>query len=485
VNDLCGLQNDFGGFDSKFSGICLKFQESKAFDLFLLMNNANRDSDKVVRIGNDALANLENDKVFATFAIATTQPHELKHFHDSLLSPYGNHIFRLRVNAAINGMQLASRIIRNRKIIFVPFSKWKSLPKKDIEETLKRCVLYSQYKNMVEFPSLEEEWEVMRIETEKMYKIIQNLLLNNENSRLGIPIQPSHIFEASAILVQIQNVHYVFGVEHANLFIREILSNPSLKQYALVLKLLDILFSEKGWPNDFNAWATIIHWCLFGDFEKDGWNACPAARFIKLFVYLSEVGSLPIKENIWENLTRWDEIFSFVPVEESLRRVCITNKRVLEATKIKFRDKKFDKLLALFESRVKAQSYLTEKVLDNIQQYVRPYSYQENSHKWIAAPVKVQFQGIGLPANSQEVNDILTAYRYKDSGNGEQLVISGIFKGQTMGIEFINPVISADVDDTFVISDYFFRNAFRNEQDFDIMRQMCRDKGVLPVEILP
>lgn len=480
-----GLQNDFGGFDPKFSGVSMKFQEAEAYKLFWKINGMDRDPETVVKIGNEALESNDSNTAFTTFSIGTTLLHELRHFHDSLLTPFGNHIFRLRLNATVNGLQVGEKASDNRKFIVVPFSRWKGSSEERIEKVIQGTGLLIDDKKLINFPILGDNLSVAYDQVYKAYEAMNNLVYTNATEDMSYSIQPFHIFEASAILVQAQNVYTVFGEKQFELFYQQVLSDTNLSNYSIVLNLLDSLFIRKNWPINQKIRSTIISWCLFGDYESDGWDACPVNRFLKLFAHLARSNEPPTPGNAIEVFSYWDQLFNLTPVMDSLLKVSDTNKKVFnQLLKVNENVQIYEDLLSIFDARIKARDYMMDLLSSDMNSYVYPYEYQEKAEQWVSAPIKIQFQGIGLDANQPNIKSFFDIRRSIKTNNNAELIEDAVLKQQTTGIEFFDTELVTKVNDMFLMTDYYFRTSYRDEKDFDFVRESIRKSGVEPVELL-
>jgi hypothetical protein len=169
------IQDDYGGFDSTFVGLTLRFWP-KSWDLFLRFHAKDRDPEEVIRIGNSAL-NKGADEAFDTFSMGTVMMHELRHFHDFILSPYGNHLFRLRLLAAVNGVQVIGGLRAKNPVIPVPLPKWRRM------QSGERTILAARWSKMLRLDgisfddNLGPEGQRALFETEKAYQRIKGLCI--------------------------------------------------------------------------------------------------------------------------------------------------------------------------------------------------------------------------------------------------------------------------------------------------------------------
>src|SRR5438093_714367 len=109
------IQLDFGGFDPIFPGVSISFSRSEAWRTFEAYTAS---SSPLPLSGSD-------EEIFETLSIISVLAHEVRHFHDSLLSPYAIRVFRLRFHTLLNILQVLPDLVKDGpNCIAVPLSKW-------------------------------------------------------------------------------------------------------------------------------------------------------------------------------------------------------------------------------------------------------------------------------------------------------------------------------------------------------------------------
>ncbi|MBI3004434.1 MAG: hypothetical protein HYY49_03355 [Ignavibacteriales bacterium] len=479
------FQRDFGGFDSKFLGITIRFEDPSLWELYVKCNSIGRNPLDVVKVGNEALRS-GTARAFQVFSVVTTLAHEARHFHDSLLSPYGNHLFRIRTNAAINGLQSIGSYINGRKILPVPVTRWKQKTPDEL------AWLNGYWRKVFKIdedstpPRLSGDQLRLSKQTEAAYNMIKNLVRNPETDRLPYRFQPAHVFEASGILAQIQNVYTVFGVDHTNLFMEVLFKSQDASRYTLPLRILSSLFDKQKRPMDTAIMSIIIHWCIMGDYTIEKYGACPTVRFARLVDYLSKVG-LPSPDARASDLYRlWTRDLKVVPIEQALENTLKVNERSLDTLDgfPSYHRETFADLIDTFRSRVSAAKTMKDLFLAIPDSYVRPYQHQENLSNWVAAPIRVDFIGSKLVSSEESllpVFSIQTAIKLED---GKLAVSRAIMNGQTEGVKVIDSEKAASANDLITLVDFCFSDFCRDEPDFDIARRTLRKEGLFAFELL-
>lgn len=482
---LNSIQKDFGGFDPKFLGIIVRFEKHSLYNTFIKICSLDRDPDEVIKIGDHALMS-SPEEAFECFSLGTTIMHEARHFHDSILSPFGNHLFRLRIQAAINGLQAIGVCKKDRKILPVPITTWRKLSQNEIGSLYEKWSLLLDFNKKDLVLNLEENDEELIKTTEVLYKGIKNIVTNYEHLSLPFPLQPSQIFEASAILVQIQNVFSVFGEEHSQLFLDRLLKYDDALPYVVPIKLLLNLFSSKKYPIDTAVLSAIITWCILGDFQADSWDACPANRFVKLFEHLGKNGLPNLDFSVKQVFNEWSEKLALSPIKVGLKKMIEANERLNDRfmnlpPQHKESLPDFSEAIASF---FKANKYMVSKFTEDPDKYVRPNEYQENFDNWVAAPIRIDLSGIGIVGSEDALCKIFNVRKAVKVDDNDLAVLRVLLKGPTPGVEMIDPLIACNMNDYMNLSDFCFSEFFRDEPDFDIVRQVLIRKGTLPMEIL-
>jgi hypothetical protein len=110
------IQLDYGGFDPAFIGVTLRFSSARAWNTF----DTFRKTDAPLHVGG-----LTRDEAFEAISTTTVISHEVRHFHDFLLTPYSARIFKLRIEALVNALQTVTQLFQHdANCIPTPISTW-------------------------------------------------------------------------------------------------------------------------------------------------------------------------------------------------------------------------------------------------------------------------------------------------------------------------------------------------------------------------
>lgn len=486
---LAGIQQDFGGFDPKFLGVTLRFsaQSPESWELYRQLSVAADDPAQLVAMGNEALK-LPEAKAFEVFSLGTVLFHETRHFHDFLLSPYGNRLFRLRLMAAANGTQVMGDLKKaGTKFLPVPLPRWRrKSPAERARIAARWRKIYGVEQRFEEFDLAAGDTTTLAEQTESAYARIADQLKNPRTERAGVSLQPSDLFEASAILAQFQHIYSVFGEPHARLFLQVILNEPSALAYAKVVRLLDDLWKNAGLPLDPAAMSAVVSWTMFGDYEQDRWEACPSERFVKLYGYLVDAGPPAPGTNAGVLFEEWTEALGVRPIARALEGNAASNEKLVVKFDQLFRGNWADVFPDLMEGArclAKAHKHMAVRLLHNPDGYVRPYEYGEKAHEWVAAPVAVQFTGGAMLVRNDALRGA-TIHKARVRDAEHLMVMRMNLDEQTPRVRLIDGAIAQGLSDVITMTDFLFAEFNRDDPDFELVRQTLEKAGIFPLELL-
>jgi hypothetical protein len=476
------VQDDYGGFDTRFIGITLRMWP-KTWEILDNFMSPDRDPKEVLSIGNEAL-DRGTEQAFETFSIGTVLTHELRHFHDFMLSPFGNRILRLRVLAAINGSQIIGRILNKEREIPVPLTKWKRLS--NTEQTRLTTEWEELLGRSVNFRFTPDDTNFS--EVEKAYNRIKDLVIGHQNST-PMPYSPAHIFEASAIAVQIVNVFNVFGIAHADLFSNYLLSNAALQQYTFAVRVWQGLSNISGTNFDINLLSAAVVWSILGNYEIDGWNACPTYRFARLFSMLRNEGLPTNDPSVPYLFDYWSQRLRTCPIAKAINDTTARNEKLIErlrALPSEYQDISVGTgpVISAFEYYCQARQLLISHFIESPEAYVLPHLYSDLIYKLPAAPIRLDFPHHFLVGPKDILDTQYNVRMAQQMKNGKWAVRRALLKAGTAGIEVIPIDVAADANDFLTMVDFVFSEFRRDDPDFDLSRQGFTDDGIVPLEIL-
>jgi hypothetical protein len=487
------IQLDYGEFDSRFLGVNLKFHAShpSTWELFDEIGTDKRDPKKVMELGSAALKE-SPERAFEVFSVGTVLTHEMRHFHDFLLSPYGNALFRLRLTMMLNGFQVIFPILRSSNSIPVPFPVW--ISKNDVEKKQLVDMWSELRKTQCSILDVTPDEDTLIKQVGKTHSTIKDFLVNPQAVSGSASFQPYHLWEASAFNTQFQNVFSVFGHEHAQAFGDFILNHPSAEPYSIVFRLLYNLWYEARVPFEAEVMNAIVTWCLLGDFLNDGWDACPTVRFARLFGLLRNEGP-PRKRDVAELFQEWTERFSYTPISTALSRNEASTRRFIEHLETNaerypdFMESFVTSALHAVKTLHRVNGYLATTFLRYPKVYVNPYDYVQNQEIWPAAPAISTFVGGGILITKDEMDSLnrkgMTVHRAKSYSKDPSQVIAlkVLFPNTIGGVDLINTELALEVYSLLTMTDFFFSEFNRVDPEFDWVRSLLEENNVTALEI--
>lgn len=216
------------------------------------------------------------ENAVANLALASAYEHERRHFHDWLLSPYTAAINTMRseVFANYSGLRWALRQ-GGTTVIPVPLTRW--LRKSGAEQK----ALVRMWQSLlgkavrIQLPDLTRPDVIEAIEAvARRYRSIGTLF----EPIAGTQIDGAAIFEASALLVQIQSIHDHFGETASNLFTSTMAQLGPPSRYGWFMKTMAAL-GRQGEVLETDSLLAIATWCLLGNTTADQATAHPLIRF--------------------------------------------------------------------------------------------------------------------------------------------------------------------------------------------------------------
>ena len=477
------IQPDYGGFNSKFLGIQLRFHASHpdAFPEFLTILSEMEATDPadILARGNRALSG-DDHGAFHTFALGTVLQHERRHFHDFLLSPIGNAVFRHRLLAVFHGLQ-GVQDLKKFGVVPVPLTRWVAMAD---DARLRQHNLWSAFVGdrsrafKIE-PDAAQMVEIARIS----YALIRGYLISERLPAL----QPLHLFEASAICVQIQAVHKIFGAQHAQRFIELVLSDLVPPAYSKVLSMMFDLWWEHDRAPDVRVISAVISWSILGKPCASDDDEYPTIRFLRLFKMLDDEGLPEEGTPLRPLFDRWNDLFGYPTLDETMRANCAANDAILE----QLRQAKLpaDKLLQFTEQRCiegmaalqMANQHMVGQINRDFEGCFAPHLYIDND-KLLDAPIRIDFHHGGVDAEWLKAHG-LEIWKGVTLDSGQSVALSAFFRPRSKFA--VDTEIAFSVGAMLSGGDLILSDLGRDDPDYHAAQRGLLDRGIRPLEILP
>jgi hypothetical protein len=498
-----GIQRDFGGFDPKFLGITLRVGSERATRLILTDPEA-RDS-----VRADQLLAEPEDQAFETLSLLTAFAHEHRHFHDFLLAPFGLLVFRRRVSALVNAMQVlaelhSAEVRRDYDVLPVPFSKWCAKQPEERARLIEGWKLDADRgRGVLPLPTLDEEhggltqtefeprvgpgfFAKQVLVTIKQYEFFDRTFGGTNPLLL-----PRHISEASALLVQAQDIWNAFGVDCLNLFLRT-LSDAAEAPYGRSLAMMNKVLAAGGAQLHADRMSEIAVWSLLGDVGRDPDRSRAPVRFAVLGSHLMKNGYPNADRGVAEIFAEWDETLGYPPTLEGLRRSIEDGEGFVErlsgiAAEHEQRPAIAEPFLeaaemsAMFQA---ARRAAIERFLADPDSYVHPEAYLEGTRDYPSPPLVVEIEGGALAFDDDPPKGGYQMLKGFVDEDGVQRALAIVAPHDDSGPTAIGRDLALRLRDRFATADVLFSPHAVDPLDFTICRDRLAESGFTVRQVL-
>jgi hypothetical protein len=510
VSGRRGSPADLGGFDPRFLGITLRFASPEEWGRFRAETYAASVSQ---------LATLPEDEAFTLMAEMTVLQHELRHFHDFLLSPYGQRLFRLKLQAFFNGFQALVLLLRAARqqganCLPIPLSRWCRMP--DDQRRTQIAQWNRGPKKPVDgggwrppdVPGLPEAiapadlvltdgrdpLATLLAATVRAYDNIGELLRNPNTAAAVVSLQPWHVMEVSALLVQMQEIANTLGPDAAYRFVDHLPRSGFPDAAVRLFRALDQPWRVRELAPGAADLSAVVAWALMGHYEKDGWQACPTERIERLFDHLLRQGPPPPewplrrKFQDWSDATGLSEPFDALRWQVDSNRALVARyqspasdvpeaQRMGQAAPVLDAAKTLHAATALMRQTFEADpdGYVSpERYLDRLDRYPRPL-------------IRCEFDTLFLTAaklSPQVRKNWIVVFARTDT-QGRRFLRTGVLKGPLPGIKVIDPSAGIKLYAEVLDIDYLFQPHNRLDWEFGevVHRLLATELGLFPLHI--
>lgn len=285
----------FGAFNPRLYGVSQFLSDDERWD-------AHRRYNQIDNPGE--WAKHADDQSATDIYTLSALDHEVRHFHDFLLSPIGIITMGLRMQASINGVQAMDAIRRSSgRFVPAPLNRWICWDIATREDWIASTGSHFGIESMDDVVAIPHDLSESRIEVgareigslsdrdqvsvltlgaARAYASM-NTLRKHRVSQLGLDVSADDVFEGAAHLVQLQAVWSGQGEVPAQRFINFILESP-----AKHLKPLQLLWTEMQHRNaTVQRMTELFTWMLLGPIETLMTDGHPASRYFSVLAIRS------------------------------------------------------------------------------------------------------------------------------------------------------------------------------------------------------
>ena len=255
-----------------------------------------------------------DDERFIVLGYASALYHELRHFHDYLLSPIGTLDATDFIMAAVNLLP-AQIVLRSEEKIVIPLQAWETLSDRMY------AILNRQGKGTLRRnpPDLSRGYTRAVDERFKALEARQNLSADLPDG----PLTTAQIVEASALNVQAAYLLLNYGAEAWPVFRDGLNRADTTGDYTRVSRLWDRSFTWRppGANFSFGVLNTILFCSLCGfpdETQPPGFRDDPPHRLVSILDYLEKRREVPTNASIIEILNDWAEQANTLTFQDAL-----------------------------------------------------------------------------------------------------------------------------------------------------------------------
>lgn len=407
------MSNSFGEFDPRFLGISLAVTTRKRWDLL------SKYAFGPETLSKSKAARLHDDDFLEHVSCLTVLAHEIRHFHDYVLSIHGSRMTQARCALAFNVIMLLAGLYSDARaganLLPAPLSLWCRMSQEERDSYLdeQNAVVASSGRQFIapRMPFLSAGGDLIpqpaggQAPAERVSLAVQacsqaqRRLYDLEALPEGVQPRggfgPTHLWEASAVLVQCQEILKATGESALNRFISALMAAPG-NRYGVAIRWIYTLFENSDIEADTQTMLSFVLWCLLGDPYNNGKYASPLVRYAELGAILVKKGRAALASSVTETFELWDRLTgnesTLAALGESASRDELFREflaQKVQETGMADEDSSFADLLELFSQFGRARRHLIDQVLAVPEKYSSPGSYLDSLPDLSAPPVKL------------------------------------------------------------------------------------------------
>lgn len=324
----------FGAFDGRFLGITLELDRPAERERLPWLSPAATDSGAAAA----TVAGVRSEHAFEDLLEATSPTHELRHFHDFMLSPLGAAVVRSRYLATTNAFPLLRWFVWKQGVVPVPLSTWLTMPQASRDAYWQRASRLSAaagrslgaplevpYAPKIGLNGLdptagEEQGDfIVRALGEDAIGdgvlLVASQFARTEYLLGGIVLDddqwnPAQIFEVSALLVQLRHLALLTSTEVASgvAATMAIGDTPYATVLGRVAKLFGDRIEENAFRVSFPLVSAVATYALLGSCEPESLYGQVMVRFCVIGLHLREHPIEDSESSLFDLFERWDRV---------------------------------------------------------------------------------------------------------------------------------------------------------------------------------
>jgi hypothetical protein len=310
-----------GRFDPKFLGVAIRAKSTAEVQSFRL-NDRSAEADIAI------LTALADEAVVSDLSRQTVLQHETRHFHDALLSPFGQAATRLRVAASYNGFivgMLVKRIGKKANALPVPLQRWLVMPEAERTAYLAEAgrgrelrppslPVLARDDDLSEFTPgpMELPYNTEALITGcrlalSAYQLVADLWRSPYRRGQELVAPAIDIWETSALICQFAAVEENTNGDIMNRFSAWV-HQRGPRAYREGLAVLDWFLTVVGWEPSLRNLLVVATWAQLGRFKSEMLASSPSDRLGRI-VAAAQEGKRWSSDASFADIARgWDEV---------------------------------------------------------------------------------------------------------------------------------------------------------------------------------
>lgn len=446
---------DFGGFSTRTCSIDLRFSNIEQFNHFV---------QAWTTTGRPNLEAFPPERWLEMIAIGTTLEHELRHYHDFLLSYTSLHSYWIRMQAIMNASPIMHQMLNdsNNDYLVFPATEWARLDLSKraaylvdalgspsaFQRTWNPPVLAGpkpQRKILEDIvPVSDDAVKYALFVLRDQLDVIKNVRGDSMSPQSSFLFPPRFTSELSSLLVQCASVRETYGIKEMDLFLNRLSNDRSL--YARFFRSMLVLFSKTR-PKNVMASATLLRtedvdwfalsvgitWCFCGS-NKNPLLLKPADRMARLIEATKEnlVKVFPPRlGSAAELLDHLDTHFEVEGAHDAARHNSRTLRTFFQRTASRLTaDREFGNLmqplLDIFGNILDQRDRVVTQIFEDPDGYMDITAYAKALPSWPQCPVSFDFRPAGIVVSKKHLSSIGTNPIFSDTRDEAGQPIDGM-----------------------------------------------------------
>lgn len=363
----------------------------------------------------------------------TTLEHELRHYHDFLLSYGALHNYWQRTQAMMNATPILMQMLSDPDVdtLVFPAISWAQIGVDARKAYLVDCLCDEAAHAGVWAPPVVDGprppntlqdgiHELSHDNYRHALFVIRDQLARIESMRGGIndplfpfPFTPRFVAEHSSLLVQCASVHQTYGFGDVDFFMTRLARDGSF--YARFFSSMVLIFSGRSLPRaagsvavvdakeiDWRALGVGVTWCFCGSAANPDLLK-PVDRMAKLVeaVLADRAGVVPPMLGFADLFRHLDTYFDVEPAGVAARRNTDSLRTFLRNSRAKLAvggrmPREFETLTDVFEGLLDERERVVARVLGDPEGYMDVGRYVRDLPQWPQCPVSFNFAPAGI-----------------------------------------------------------------------------------------